>query len=361
MVNDLLDNTCIICDSVKLLSDIELLGIEKFSETVHKFVPKYLFKYFPNTRKWIKEEKKYRNFSYEALVNGTVYLQDADKFDDCFDCAIDLDWEKFLRNRLIQYCDYFDVEYDKADTIDNIISILSAKFLKYNSLEEILNEKNKYEDIILKNSIEIFVRILYKCKEQGYELGVAIINEIGNEYENFIKSFSKFKMTCFSTSPFLNRMWSAQYGNDNKGFCIEYEINLTSHEEINLFENIYPVIYSQQRNDVLPISGDCDKAPTSEFLWQMYFNGLLRKSLHWQDQKEWRLILLDSLIERNPLPFFKIKKVYLGNKMPSKDRLKIIKYCRKHSIEYVGLVRDNNSFNLIECEGDCYLCKKVKK
>lgn len=46
----------------------------KFNEEAHKFAPKYLYKYFPNTRKWIKEEKRYRNFSYEAGIsrNGDV-------------------------------------------------------------------------------------------------------------------------------------------------------------------------------------------------------------------------------------------------------------------------------------------------
>ena len=81
-------------------------------------------------------------------------------------------------------------------------------------------------------------------------------------------------------------------------------------------------------------------------------------SLHWIDQQEWRLIMVEGLIPQNPLPFFKIKKVYLGNKMPQKERIKIINYCRKHSIEYIGLIRDKNSFNLIECSDDCYMCSK---
>lgn len=356
----LLENSCIICDMVYLLSDIEQLGFDKFNEEAHKYAPKYLYKYFPNTRKWIKEQKKYRNFSYESLINNTVYLQDAKNFDDCFDCAIDLDWEKFLRNRLKQYCDYFKVECSEKDSTENLICDLSVKLCEFGTLENILKEIIEFDDIVLKSSIEYFARSIFNLIEQGYELRLAIAKAIGKEYEEFIKQFSKFKISCFSTSPFLNRMWSSQYANDNKGFCIEYEIELSTPENIRLFVNTFPVIYSQQRNDVLPISGDCDKAPTKEFLWQMYFNGFLRKSLHWQDQKEWRLILLDGLIEKNPIPFFKIKKVYLGNKMPAKDRRKIIKYCRLHEIEYVGLVRENNSFNLKECKGDCYTCPKTK-
>ena len=104
-----------------------------------------------------------------------------------------------------------------------------------------------------------------------------------------------------------------------------------------------------------------DKSPSKDDLWQMYFNGLLRKSKHWEDQKEWRLILHKGFITQNPLPFFKIKKVYLGNKMPNKERLKIIKHCKKHSIEYVGIIRKNDSFDLIECNGDCAKCYIKKK
>lgn len=44
--------------------------------------------------------------------------------------------------------------------------------------------------------------------------------------------------------------------------------------------------------------------------------------------------------------------------MPRKDRIRIIKYCRSHKIEYVGLIQDDYSFNLKECAGDCYTCKK---
>ena len=361
MDKELLENTCVICNMVYLLSDIEKLGLEKFNEEAHKFAPKYLYKYFPNTRKWIKEEKRYRNFSYEALVDNTVYLQDAENFDDCFDCAIDLDWNKFLHNRLVQYCDYFKVECSKENSAEDLSYALAVKLYEYNTLENILNEKDKYDDILLKGNIEYFAGSIFNLVEQGDDLKLAIIKVISKEYDDFIKDFSKFKISCFSSSPYLNRMWSSQYANDNKGFCLEYEIELSTPEKTALFINTLPVIYSQHRNDVLPLSSDCDKTPTKEFLWQMYFNGFLRKSLHWQDQEEWRLILLDGLIEKNPITFFKIKKLYLGNKMPAKDRMRIIRYCRAHDIEYVGLVRDTNSFNLTECKNDCYICKKAKK
>ena len=128
-----------------------------------------------------------------------------------------------------------------------------------------------------------------------------------------------------------------------------------------LYENFYPVIYSEKRGDLFLLSKNDDKTPTEEDIWQMYFNGLLRKDIIWKDQQEWRLILYGNLIEQNPISFYKIKKVYLGNRMPLKERKKIVTYCRKNNIEYVGLLRKPNSYDLVECKGDCYNCAKNKK
>ncbi len=67
-----------------------------------------------------------------------------------------------------------------------------------------------------------------------------------------------------------------------------------------------------------------------------------------------------GFISQKPLPFFKIKKIYLGNKMSIKEQGKLIKFCCRNKIEYVGLVRANNSFDLVECSGDCFTCDKSK-
>ena len=52
--------------------------------------------------------------------------------------------------------------------------------------------------------------------------------------------------------------------------------------------------------------------------------------------------------------------LYLGNKICNKERLKITKHCKKHSIEYVGIIRKNDSFDLIECKCHCLKCKETK-
>ena len=352
------NKTCVIDGKEYLLSDVESMGFDGFSISAHISPRCNLFKYYPNTKKYIKTDKKYRNYSFEALQNGTVFLQDAQYFDDCFDCAVDLDWDKFLENRLSHYCHCFDVDVSTSKELHDKIYLLSKKLYEYGMLEGAL-QSIRLTDPIQKGCVEIFLRSVFiDLISENRQWNDAIVNAIKKEYDDFIKILSKFKISCFSTSPYLNRMWSSAYANNNQGFCIEYEIDITNPKGRDLYLNIYPIIYSQHRNDLLQLSEHCDLSPTKEDLWQMYFNGLLRKSIHWKDQQEWRLILPDGFIDENPMPFFKVKKVYLGNKMPRKDRIKIINYCREQTIPYVGLIREKNSFNLVECESDCYLCQK---
>ncbi len=353
------NDSCYIDGKEYPLSEVEKMGWDNFCYSAHIHPYKSLFKYYPNTTKYIKKDKKRRNYSFEALQNNTIFLQDAENFDDCFDCAVDLDWNKFLFARAIKYCNYFCVNAE-SDNVNDIVYALSTKLYELGTIEKCIDAISSLSDEVQRLHVEVFIREVFIKIFSGEQWMPAIFSTVHEEYKDFTKVLSKFKISCFSASPYLNRMWSSAYADNNKGFCVEYEVDLSTKNGMDLYNNIFPVIYSQTRNDFIPLSKSCDCVPAKDDLWQMYFNGLLRKSIHWQDQLEWRLILLEGLIPQNPIPFLKIKKVYLGNKMPSKERAKIIKFCRSNKIEYVGLVRASNSFDLVECGGDCFTCDKSK-
>ena len=353
------NHTCYIDGKQYSLSDVEKMGLKNFQFSAHIHPYHSIFRYYPNTKKYVKEEKKYRNFSLEALKNNTIYLQDAKNFDDCFDCAVDLEWDKFLLERVRAYCEYFKVDI-KSDNINDIVYALSLRLYELGSIEKCIETISFVQDEIQKKCIELFIKEVFIKVLSNEQWMPAIFSFIQKEYEEFRNCLSKFRITCFSTSAFLNRMWSSAYADNNRGFCIEYEVNTSTETGNKLYENFYPVIYSEKRGDLFMLSKNDDKTPTEEDIWQMYFNGLLRKDIIWKDQREWRLILYGNLIKENPMPFYKIKKVYLGNRMPLKERKKIATYCRKNNIEYVGLERQPNSYNLVECKGDCYNCAKNK-
>lgn len=353
---------CIIDNSIKSLTEIEKMGFQGFFDEFHKRPLKKIYKYYPNKKVWDKEQKKYRNYSIEALENDTIYMQDATNFDDCFDCAFDLDYNKFLETRVLKYCEYFNIEKNDTDNIQDLVYKLSIKFYQEETIENILSSCQETTDSAQKLTIEIFVRkVKIDVDQNKSEWGPAIFKVINLEYKKLCNTFKSFRISCFSTSPLLNRMWSSSYGNDNKGFCIEYDLEINDKYLKDLYEQIYPVIYSQSRNDLLPLCTNCDKMPSVGDLWQMYFNGMLRKSLYWFDQQEWRLILHKNSFTENPIKFFKISKVFLGNKMNKYQRKKIIKICEREVINYVGLVRDLNSFNLIECKKNCKECNNTHK
>ena len=62
-----INKTCIIDGKEYVLSDVEAMGFDGFSVSAHVSPYRSLFKYYPNTKKYVSREKKYRNCSFEAF------------------------------------------------------------------------------------------------------------------------------------------------------------------------------------------------------------------------------------------------------------------------------------------------------
>ena len=194
-------------------------------------------------------------------------------------------------------------------------------------------------------------------------LQFAILYALDKEVEFIRKGLSKkFRVSCFSTSPFMNRMWAAQYANNHKGFCIEYEIPEYSQVYVNIFHNLFPVIYSDVRVGILDeclkyIQDESDQ----ELVQKIYKYGILMKSTDWKDQNEWRLVSPGNMLADDyNCEFFKISKVYLGNRMTKEDRKQIIDICKRKNIKYAGIIHKKDMFELTECPDLCEKCFHFK-
>ena len=88
-----------------------------------------------------------------------------------------------------------------------------------------------------------------------------------------------------------------------------------------------------------------------ETLKNIYIHGALRKSIDWAFQDEWRLLLIDGMpgMKESKVQFFPISKVYLGYRMTDRERAKIIKICEARGIEYVGVRKRQDIFEMEEC------------
>ena len=340
-------------------------------------MPKSLFKYFPNLYSEEKgkcglslEKRKPINYSQTALLNNTVYLQTPTKFDDPYDCNIFIDANIFALERIRYYSsqcgivlepewDYSQISYHLALKIYNHImnkQPLEELFIRTNSEEELVSQHKK---IFISNiELELFSPYL-----NSNSINIAINKTIEGDYADAARCASRFRVSCFTQSPYSMLMWS-HYANNHKGFCIEYEIPPYSVEKESLFCNLFPVIYTDQRIDLSKFHLNWDRTgrPSTEDLNDYYKYGLLCKSLDWRYQQEWRLISCDNLLSTDDnynCRFFDIKKVYLGNKMSSEDRLEIIDICKQKGIPYSGITIEANRFEMHECSILCEDCPNL--
>lgn len=117
------------------------------------------------------------------------------------------------------------------------------------------------------------------CEEQDNIWQNAFYQAITNEYADITKMMNRFRVACFITSPYMINMWSNQYADNNQGFCVEYEIPDIFHRTDKLCTNLFPVIYSDARTDVLAKCLEYnEKEMDAEYLSEIYKYGVLAKS-----------------------------------------------------------------------------------
>lgn len=148
-----------------------------------------------------------------------------------------------------------------------------------------------------------------------------------NIYEAIDTLNDEFKVCSFSQYKENILMWS-HYANYHKGFCIEYEIE----EILRKNPNLFPVMYS---NEII------DKKEND-------MRYMLRKSLDWQYECEWRIIDINyeksslySLVEM-PRPV----SIYLGCKIEEGLKGYLINYCKNNNIKVYNSTINRERYEL---------------
>ena len=328
---------------------------------------KSLFKYYPNTVSTDTDGNKH-NYSIDALQNNTVYLSSPSVFDDPYDCNICIDGNEFARRRIQYYACLCDVEvkpeWDYEKTINNL-AIKIYEHIKDGGTVDTLFERCKENQLI--NAHQEYFQLMLKKElliSDGEGYYRAINDVINQEYQEIQQTANRFRISCFAETPYSMLMWS-HYAHYHQGFCIEYETPVYSEEFASIYHNLFPVIYSDSRTDLTNLSLNLRSTGSisDKELWDIYKYGLLCKSLDWKYQNEWRLISYDNLLTDSNYncKFFKIKRVYLGNKMPAKERVRIIKICKEKGISYTGVTIASDRFLMSDCGILCEDCERVQR
>ena len=341
-VAEILSDYCIVNEEILKLDDIEKWGYQDFINFVQQRIPKKLYKYFPN------KCDENGNYSLDALRDNTVYLSFPEVFDDIYDSDISISFDEFERLRTIEYCKRAGCRISDSACFDEAAGLLLNKFDKCDSDNYIsIFDSSKCSE--LENlANELFCERI-KCKGTN---SFAIHFIMKAEYKYCLEQLKNtFKTTCFATNPLSQLMWSGSYANLHQGFCLEYSIS-DGEKYRGIYENLFPLVYSKVRSNMeKEFIGQIDSFPSVEDLKNIYIHGALRKSIDWAFQNEWRLLLLEGSpdMKNSKVKFFPITKVYIGSRMDEDDKNEIIDICESRGIEYVGVKKRQDIFEMEEC------------
>lgn len=346
--------------------DLDLIDEMEWNEFKIKAIinaPIKLFKYFP-----------YTCYSLKALKNNTVYMQNSENYNDPYDSMLSVDYTIFFTERLKYYLKLLKIKFNSNDDFYKLNYNLALYIYDKidNDMKGFIRNKNplnfSYDGISeeCKLRIELFqtntTTYIYNQFPNFIDENKLYFNAINHALQEEVKEvFLQIRRTircaCFTTTNDNLLMWS-HYADSHKGFCIEYEITNYNLENCSLYNNLYPVIYT---NNIKYVTYEVLKEYSGfrddSTLWGMYRKGLLGKSIDWKYENEWRLTLpyskTDEIFDET---FFSINKIYLGSKMPEESKKEIIKLCKSKYIQWRCMKINPLKYSMKECEQSCENC-----
>ncbi len=220
----------------------------------------------------------FSEYSLEAMCNNSLWFGKPESFNDPYDCSITM---------LI----------DKKEYIDAITESINSK-----SPRETLGR--------------VWIGDRDVLASRGKEL---------------IETLKNIGICCFTNDPRNMTMW-AHYGDQHKGFCVEYDCS----EKTELRRLIGRVKYSKTRA-CIP-RGIC---PTSESISDCW----LIKANCWRQEKEWRAVLDEGgrLYEN----LSEVKSIIFGARASHRN-INILTRCMRHNekIKYKKISLAADDFNL---------------
>ncbi len=357
---EFIETGCIVNGTLLKLEDVEKMGWIEFASQSKLYMPTKLYRYFPNKEVKTNDDALV-NYSIQALENNTVYLQSPCNFDDVYDSEIYVDYSEYERLRLIQCCHRCEINVDECLTTNEIGNIFLKtvydSFCTHTSYDYIFTKPVDTELEDLEN--KLFCLQLRAEMQKTDDLGKGLSAVLGKEYCSLITELkTKFRVSCFATTPFSQLMWGGMYADCHKGFCLEYTVLPNEETYKDVYYNLFPMIYCKKRSNITAsLVAMRGNNVSMDELWNIYFHGALRKSIDWVFQNEWRLLLpLGNHCEDYNVQFFPLTKVFLGNHMPYNQRKQIIDICNRKGIPYIGVRKNQQKFEMQECKIKCENC-----
>lgn len=261
-------------------------------DKLNKFMPEYIYKYVSLSN---KKDDLLDSEKIDTLKNNQIYLSSPTRFNDPYDCQLNMDISKQLRRAANTL---FDIE------------------LKKNSSNRDERRKLKHK----KNSIYKELNINNEIEKLTLELG-----------EDWNKVKKEIAVACLSQNNDSMLMWS-HYTNSYGGFCVQYKFKEVVETLKNQKLNIFPVRYSNELQSI-------EKQLSEHKMILEGIKATISKAEVWKYENEWRII--GSLNDENengvkismPNP----TRIYIGCNMHEDNRNELKTYFKKVKIIDVKL------------------------
>lgn len=304
-------------DDMAWLQEYEelLFGFSRTQETMARacemklqHMPTYLYKY-----------RACNENTLAALDGDFLYSSPPREFNDIFEGPIEIIFEDAKNNFLQKGYDRLRIEYPflpqrRINSSNEYLESITMAF--GGSLEELK------ADMLLHAKIELLKR----------EMDTLVADNI-----NFQRDYARnrYNICCFC-SQYNNLLMWAYYADNQKGFCIGYDIKAQNN---NLTHLTLPVIY---KNNSSLVIHDVDEINGSDCMHMLTI-----KSKKWKHENEWRAFFMPSPhSRREPMPV--AKEVYLGAKIEKAYEMQIREICKKKKIKLLKMVPQISNQRLVE-------------
>lgn len=251
--------------------------IKKSISIKNENMPKKLYKY-----------RKVDQYALDCLLNKQIWCTTLDNYNDIYEGNIETDFLELQKNVIWK-------EANKIGMPDmNIINAKTPNELATAAFPE--SKRAKYIKKYQSNKISTENRIKKQINEIQHSTKICSFSDVkpyGNILENSL-------------------MW-AHYGDNYKGFCIEYDTKKTQ-------QNFYPVFYAET---IFNISEFLSKALVGDkdIPKILSYYSAMKKLSSWQYEKEWRIILVeDNKKKHENIQSLEPSAIYLGPSVSSLNK-----------------------------------------
>jgi len=335
-----------------------------YADQKNNYIPDNLYKFYSPTIENIMDFKENR-----------MWLSDPQDFNDLYDCTFSYNLSEFVSKELLKYINETNTNQENCDagfTLDEI------KSLNYP------NEVEPYKTLRLgQPNYELFDRVLrkilenksdYFCKKiniKRYEIRISIEHKLNILRNSKIRVASFSALDRYDDFPKVSQMW-AHYASNHSGYCLEFDmrkfkqnISLQNRDyntpeyiderlQLSVKAGLFPVAYSSKRvrityTKLKNLSNLNDnEIQNDKYFSELLYNTYINKSLIWKYEKEYRLILDETLCKYyfNKVPFQYVKTIYLGANMKDHIKNDIIIIAKEKGIEIKLMSLDDHDYEL---------------